>query len=43
VRDGAISKEAVQTGGIGLAQYIEARLRADQENLVEPNEEGISS
>lgn len=38
--DEAITKQAVQVGGIGLAQYIEARLQADQENIVEPKEKG---
>jgi Rod binding domain-containing protein len=41
--DEAISKAATQSGGIGLAQYIEARLRQDQENIVKPNDTGNSS
>ncbi len=38
--DEAIAKQAVQVGGIGLAQFVETRLRVDQENLVEPKEKG---
>ena len=38
--DEAIAKQAVQVGGIGLAQFVETRLRMDQENLVEPKEKG---
>ncbi len=40
--DEAIAKQSVEVGGIGLAKYIEARLQADQENIVEPNEKGKS-
>lgn len=41
--DEEIAKQSVQAGGIGLAQYIETRLRADQEDLVDPNKKGSSS
>ena len=36
--DEAVAKQAVEVGGIGLAQYIETRLQADQENIVELKE-----
>ena len=36
--DEAIGKQAAKVGGIGLAQFIEARLRQDQEGLIPARE-----